>query len=564
MKRRLAAILAADVVGYSRLMGDDEERAIAAIAELRNGLFEPKIVARGGVILKRMGDGWIVEFSNISDAVACAIEIQKGLADHEIIRLRIGIHIGDITFRDEDFYGDGVNVAARLEALAEPGYVLISDTAYQSLDFKAAQHFGGGKSHRLKNIARSVTAWQWNGGLDQADGSGNGEIQTPPDKPSIAILPLNCMSSDREHEYLADGLSEDLTTLLARIPGFFVVARNSAFSFKGKTPDIREVGRALSVRYVVEGSLRPVGKLFRVTVQLIDTQSGQSIWVKRFEHPSDTIYELQDEITSAIVSYLLPELTRMEFERIKRRPPSDFNAWNYYQKASGLLAVKGWREETFREAAELYRQSIALDDQLAPAYAGLSLLLALGHIVGYVSEPDEALAAADKALELDDSNSEVLGFAGCAIADLGFTDRGIEILEHALDLDPSNAQAMVALGTSYFVTGNVGNGVEFIRRGLELSPRDSRQAVWRGIFALVLSRHGELERGIEEARIACRHDSRLQNPRIILAALLMRAERQAEAKSALGEARRIHPQLSHREVQGLVGPKGAALLETIW
>jgi len=229
-----------------------------------------------------------------------------------------------------------------------------------------------------------------------------------------------------------------------------------------------------------------------------------------------------------------------------------------------LLAVKGWRKETFTAAAELYRRSIALDEQFAPAYAGLSLLLALGHLVGYVSEPDEALAAADRALALDNGNSEVLGYAGCALTDLGFPNRGIEILEQALDLDPSNAQAMVALGSSFFASGKIGNAVEFIRHGLELSPRDSRQAFWRGIFALALSRHGKLENGIEEARNACRVDSSSQNSRVILAALLMRAERQSEAASALKEARRIHPELSHREVQGLVGRKNAALLEAIW
>ncbi|WP_373085954.1 adenylate/guanylate cyclase domain-containing protein [Sneathiella sp.] len=562
MERRLAAILIADVVDYSRLMGEDEARMLAALGELRHDLFEPVVASHGGNVIKRMGDGWIVEYPNVYDAVASAIEVQESLAKHEIIRMRVGIHSGDVMFQDDDVYGDGINVAARLEALAKPGQVLISDTAHHSLDGRAAAKFGGGKQHELKNIARPVAVWNWPVGSELTAAQ-----QVAPalsDKPSIAVLPLNCMSADPEHEYLADGLSEDLTTLLARVPDFFVVARNSSFSFKGEDLDISEVGRALNVRYAIAGSLRPVGKLFRVTAQLIDTETGQHIWSKHFDHPSDTIYELQDEIISAIVSNLLPELTRMEFERIQRRPLSDFNAWTYYQKASGLLAVKGWRKETFTAAAELYRRSIALDEQFAPAYAGLSLLLALGHLVGYVSEPDEALAAADRALALDNGNSEVLGYAGCALTDLGFPNRGIEILEQALDLDPSNAQAMVALGSSFFASGKIGNAVEFIRHGLELSPRDSRQAFWRGIFALALSRHGKLENGIEEARNACRVDSSSQNSRVILAALLMRAERQSEAASALKEARRIHPELSHREVQGLVGRKNAALLEAIW
>tara|TARA_R110002095_G_scaffold35178_2_gene33196 strand:- start:167 stop:1852 length:1686 start_codon:yes stop_codon:yes gene_type:complete len=561
LQRRLTAILIADVVDYSRLMGEDQSGTLVALRQLRGELFEPIVNDYQGSVVKRMGDGWIVEFSGVSNAVDCAIKIQEGLKSHKLIRLRIGIHIGEVVFEDEDVFGDGVNVAARLEASAEPGSVAISDTAYNSLDGKSAKQFRGGETQKLKNIARPVGVWNWHAGIEPA--AEEHVAPTLPDKPSIAVLPLTCMSADPEHEYLADGLCEDLTTLLARVPDFFVIARNSSFSFKGRNLDIGEIGHALNVRYAVVGSLRPIGKLFRVTTQLIDTETGQHIWSKRFDHPSDSIYELQDEITSAIVSNLLPELTRKEFERIQRRPPSDFNAWTYYQKASGVLSVKGWREETFTEASELYRRSIALDEQFAPAYAGLSLLLALGHVVGYVSEPDEALAAAEKALALDNGNSEVLGFVGCALTDIGFPNRGIEILEHALDLNPSNAQAMVALGTSFFFIGKNGTAVEYIRRGLELSPRDSRQAFWRGIFALALNSHGELEKGIEEAQNACRLDSSSQIPRVILASLLLRAGRQSEAASAMREARRIHPGLSLREVQGLVGQKSAGLLETI-
>ncbi|MBT5457755.1 MAG: hypothetical protein HOK82_14200, partial [Rhodospirillaceae bacterium] len=289
MERRLAAILVADMVDYSRLMGEDETRTLAALTELRRDLFEPVVSARGGKIIKRMGDGWIVEYPNISDATASAIEIQEGLSDHEIIQLRIGVHIGDVTFQGDDIYGDGINVAARLEALAEPGQVLIFDTAHQSLDGKAVENFSGGEPHQLKNIARAVAVWRWSPtgakataiqGLDtgaeiEAEmGADKREPSPLADKPSIAVLPFNDISSDLsndpENEAIADGLSEDIITALSRTRMFHVVARNSTFAYKGTSPDIRDVARQLGARYVLEGSVRRSGARVRITAQLID------------------------------------------------------------------------------------------------------------------------------------------------------------------------------------------------------------------------------------------------------------------------------------------------------
>jgi adenylate cyclase len=572
-KRRLAAILAADIAGYSRLIGENEEATINALRTHRRELIDALIEEYDGRVANTAGDSMLIEFGSVVDAIRCAASIQGGMVErnndvaaNRQISFRIGINVGDVVVIDGDMFGDAVNIAARLEGLSDPGGVLVSDDAYRQARNQVEIEFENDGEKDLKNISHPVSAWRWRG-ADTVQALSAATDRTPsgqPDKPSVVVLPLECMSDDRQHKFLADGLSEDITTLLARLPGFFVIARNSALSFKDEAPDAREVGRQLGVRYIVEGSLRPIGKKFRVTMQLIDGQSGQHIWAKRFDHPADTIFELQDEITSAIVSHLQPELTRVEFEHIQRRPPTDFDAWTYYQQASGLLAVKGWRQETFSEAADLYRKSIDLDDRFAPAFAGLSLLLSLGHLVGFVSEADEALAAADMAIILDNNNSEVLGFAGCAFTDLGYVDRGIETLEQALILDPSNAQALVALGSSHFVAGNVERAVDYISRGLEVSPRDSRQAVWRGIYALALGRLGDLEGAIVEARSACRHDSNLQNPRVILAALLVRADREAEASSALIEARRIHPDLSIREVEGLVGRRSTEMLRPLW
>jgi adenylate cyclase len=357
-----------------------------------------------------------------------------------------------------DIHGDGVNVAARLEGLAKPGGICVSGNVYEEVRDRTDLPFEDMGEREVKNIDRPVRVWQWvaDGAAVTVDATKASKPLPLPDKASIAVLPLDNMSESRNYEYLADGITEDIITLLARIPGFFVIARNSTFSYKGQPHDIRQVGRELGVRYVVEGSLRPIGDRLRVTIQLIEAESGNHVWAERFDRAAADLFDVQDEITNAIVARLEPELTRAEFELIRRRPPADMDAWDYYRQASGILSMKGWHERTFAEGAELYRKAIALDPEFAPAHAALSLLLAIGHMIGYVTEPDEALAEADQALTLDSGSSEVLGFAGCALSDLGHTTRGIELLERAIERDPSNAQAWVALGAALLTDQSAG------------------------------------------------------------------------------------------------------------
>jgi adenylate cyclase len=345
-----------------------------------------------------------------------------------------------------------------------------------------------------------------------------------------------------------------------------VIARNSSFSYKGQQRDIRQVGRELGVRYVVEGSLRPIGDRLRVTIQLIETETGNHIWAERFDRTATDLFDVQDEITNAIVARLEPELTRAEFELIRRRPPADMAAWDYYLQARGILSLRGWHESTFAEGAELYRKAIALDPDFAPAHAGLSLLLAIGHMIGYVAEPDEALTEADQALALDSDSSEVLGFAGCALTDIGrgHATRGIELLEKAIERNPSNAQAWVALGAAQLTNRQPEQAIESLEHGLRISPRDSLLAVWGSIYAVALGFVGRLDDAIEQARVACRRDDKLHNSRVVLSALLVNADRLEEAASALAEARRIRPQLSPREVRGIVGGRYAKAMQKIW
>ena len=573
MERRLAAIFAADVVGYSRLIRSDEEGTLAALKTLRHDLIDPLIANHGGRIVKLMGDGVLVEFASVVDAVRAAVEIQSAMAEHNAdiaketrIEIRVGVNMGDIVIDGDDIHGDGVNVAARLEGLAKPGGICVSGNVYEEVRDRTDLTFEDMGEKEVKNINRPLRVWRWavDGAVEAID---TGTASVPlslPDKASIAVLPLDSMSDSREYEYLADGMTEDIITLLARIPSFFVISRNSSFSYKGKQHDIRQVGRELGVRYVVEGSLRPVGNRLRVTIQLIEAESGNHIWAERFDRKADDLFEVQDEITNAIVARLEPELTRAEFELIRRRPPADMDAWDYYRQARGVLSLKGWHESTFTEGAELYRKAIALDPDFASAHAALSLLLSVGHMIGYVTEPDEALTEADQALALDSDSSEVLGFAGCALSDMGHTIRGIEILEKAIERNPSNAQAWVALGAAQLTNRQPELAIASLEHGLRISPRDSHLAVWGSIYAVALGFVGRLDDGIEQARIACRLDDKLHNPRVVLAVLLVSDNRLKEAVSALAEARRIRPQLSLREVRGVVGGRFAKTLKEIW
>ena len=573
MERRLAAILAADVVGYSRLIRSDEEGTLTALGAVRTDVINPLIAKHGGRIVKLMGDGMLAEFASVVDAVRAAVETQQAVAERngltseeKRIEFRIGINMGDVVIEGDDIHGDGVNVAARLEGLAKPGGICISGNVYEEVRDRTDLRFEDLGEREVKNINRPLRVWQWlaDSPAVTADAVKVSAPLSLPDKASIAVLPLDNMSDSREYEYLADGMTEDIITLLARIPSFFVIARNSSFSYKGQQRDIRQVGRELGVRYVVEGSLRPIGDRLRVTIQLIDTETGNHIWAERFDRTAADLFDVQDEITNAIVARLEPELTRAEFALIRRRPPADMDAWDYYRQASGVLSLKGWHEQTFAEGAELYRKAIALDPEFAPAHAALSLLLSLGHMIGHVTEPDEALAEADQALALDSDSSEVLGFAGCALSDLGHTTRGIELLEKALERDPSNAQAWVALGAALLTNRQPELAIEKLEHGLRISPRDNRLAVWGGIHALALGFVGRFDEAIEQARIACRRDDKLHNPRVVLTALLVNADRIEEAASALAEARRIRPQLSQREIRGIVGGRYAKAMQEVW
>jgi len=387
------------------------------------------------------------------------------------------------------------------------------------------------------------------------------------DRASIAVIPFDSTPDDPEHEYLVDGLAEDLVTLLARIPGFFVIARQSTLAYRGRAVDVREIGRELGVRYVLQGSLRKLGERLRLSAQLVETATGTNVWTGRFDRRAEELPQVQDELAGAVVARLEPELVRAEADLVQRRPPGDWDAWSCYKRAQALLMLGGWHEDTFEEAADLLRRAIALAPGFALARAQLALLLAFGHRIGLDIDREaasrSAFAEAEQALALEGDRSEVQGSAGCVFADLGHPDRGIPILERAVEMNPSNAQAWVALGAARLTVDQVEQAVRDLRHGLRISPQDSRLAVWGGLHAAGLARLGRLDEALEEARVACRRDPRAHLPRVILALILALQDRPDESRAALAEARKIRPRLDFVEIERLVAPF-AEPLRPVW
>jgi TolB-like protein/class 3 adenylate cyclase len=331
-ERRLAAILAADVAGYSRLMGVDEEGTLTALKAYRREVIDPKIAEHRGRIVKTTGDRALVEFASAVDAVRCAMEIQRAMTkrsaeipEERRIEFRIGINVGDIIIDEGDIYGDGVNIAARLETLASPGAICLSDHAYQQIKGKLALEVSDMGEQQLKNIAQPVRVY----GVRLDDAATRPALSLP-DRPSIAVLPFQNMSGDPDQEYFADGMVEDIITALSRMPRLFVIARNSSFTFKGRLVDVKHVGRELGVRYVLEGSVRKAGTRVRITGQLIDASTGMHLWADRFEGALEDIFDLQDQVTMSVVGAIAPQLEQAEIERAKHKPTESLDAYDYF------------------------------------------------------------------------------------------------------------------------------------------------------------------------------------------------------------------------------------------
>jgi len=481
--RRLAAILAADVAGYSRLIGADEEGTLGRLKLIRAEVIDPAIAAHRGRLVKTTGDGLLVEFASVVDALRCAVEVQREIADRGTdtpvdrrIELRIGIHQGDIVVEDGDIFGDGVNVAARLEALAEPGGICVSARVQEDAVGRLELAFADVGEQALKNIARPIRVYRVG-----AHNAAPPPAQMPlplPDKPSIAVLPFQNISGDPEQEVFADGMVEDITTALSKLRWFFVIARNSSFAYKGRTADVKQVGRELGVRYVLEGSVRKSGNRIRVTAQLVEAEIGNHVWAERYDRDLADIFAVQNEITERVVAAIEPELYAAENIRSQRKPPESLDAWGCVIRALSCIG-QGTRDEN-TEAEALCRRAIAI----APGYGRAHSLLAWALLRRSLWTGDfqtvvpEVSAETQTALALDDRDPWAYFPSAMLQARLRRRGEAARSIRRALELNPNFALAHAFLATTLSNQGAHQEALGSAEHALRLSPRDRPVGVY--------------------------------------------------------------------------------------
>ncbi len=556
MERRLAAIMVTDVVGYSRLIRSDEEGTLAALKALRADLIDPNIAEYHGRVVKLMGDGMLAEFASAVDAVRAAVEAQRAVAERNAdlpedkrIAFRVGINLGDVVVDGDDIHGDGVNVAARLEGLAEAGGICISGGVHDQVRDRIDVPFEDMGEQTFKNIDRPVRVWQWSVDGAVAVLKSETEPLPPPDKPSIAVLPFDNMSDDAEQGYFADGITEDIITALARCRWLRVVARNSTFAYKGKSADVRRIADELSVRYVLEGSVRRSSDRVRVTAQLIDGRDGKHLWAERYDRDLKEIFALQDEITAVIVGTIEPELEMLEEIAIRGRPTVDLSAWDCYLR--GLWHLYRFTTEELETAKTLFERAIALDPSFAQAYARLAYV----HIqLGWYGPREDraervkdATSLASQAIELDSRDPAARLSFGRALTLSGAVESGVEELRAAVALDPSFAQAHFALGQALCYLERHDEAIREIDEALRLSPRDPHLWAFLNVRAIAHYIANDLEQAEADERAALRQPNATFWPYLILVAILGRQGKRAEALVAMAELRRLRPGFLHAD-----------------
>jgi adenylate cyclase len=507
LERRLAAVLAADVAGYSRLMGADEEGTLARLKELRKTLVDPAIASHRGRIVKTTGDGMLVEFGSVVDAARSAVEIQCGMAERNgsvppelRIEFRIGIHVGDIIIDDNDIFGDGVNIAARLEGIAEPGGVCISDDAQRQLRGKVDIAFDDMGPQTLKNIAEPMRAWRLRLDGGAAPAKPPGEANQPlalSDKPSIAVLPFQNMSEDPEQEHFCDGLVEDIITTLSKLARLRVIARNSTFVYKGRSVDIREAAGQLGVRYVLEGSVRKSGNRIRITAQLIDAADGAHLWAERYDRAMDDIFAIQDEITLTLATEMQVKLTEGEQARLHYTTTSNVEAWTYW--VQGLSHQrKAVTKEDNSQARHFWEKALALDPASASLNARLSFLHSLDARFGWWDDRqtamDKARAYADRALEIDPENADAHTASSVLLLFQRRHDEAVAAARKAVQLAPGAADTAELASHVLAASGYPQDAVVLSEKAMSLSP--SYPAMVLGTLGNAYRLAGQTEKAI--------------------------------------------------------------------
>jgi adenylate cyclase len=564
VERRLAAVLAADVAGYSRLMGSNEEGTLARLKAVRKTLVDPTIASHRGRIVKTTGDGMLVEFASAVDAVRGAVEVQRGMADQNAsmpedqrIEFRIGIHVGDIIIDDNDIFGDGVNVAARLEGIAEAGGVCMSNDAYRQVRGKIEIDCDDMGPQPLKNITEPMQAWrvrlegQSVAKAQPGSPGGQAPVLALPDKPSIAVLPFQNMSGDPEQEYFADGMVEDIITELSRIRWLFVIARNSTFTYKGKAVDVKQVARELGVRYVLEGSVRKAGNRVRVTAQMIDATSGAHIWAERYDRDFSDIFAVQDEITASVAGVIEPALAEAEQQRALRKLPERLDAWEAYQR--GVWHFNKYGPQENQTAQTFFRRAIALDPKFAPGHQGYALALqwdiwhyssrpfsevqgvpleeariavslddkdamahaVLAHIMMWGGEWEAAIAEARTALVLNPNSAFVISMLGCVLGFGGYREEALARLQQAMRASPHDPLTWLWTlwsGVMHFYSRQFDAAIQRQQQVVRLRPGFIQAQMTMAASLAHLGRLDEARELLERARAQGGQDPRYQRP----------------------------------------------------
>jgi adenylate cyclase len=559
VERRLAAILAADVAGYSRLMGADEEGTLAALKACHREVIDPKVVENRGRIVNTPGDSVLIEFASAVNAAHCAVEIQKEMAERNSripedrrIEFRIGINVGDIIIDQGDIYGDGVNIAARVESLASPGSISISEDAYKQIKGKLTLDVSDMGEQRLKNIAQPVRVY----GV-RLDGVPERPALVLPDKPSIAVLPFENMSGDPEQEYFADGMVEEIITGLSRLRWLFVIARNSSFTYKGRSVDVRQVGRELGVRFVLEGSVRKAGNRVRITGQLIDATTGTHLWADRFDGSLEDVFDLQDQVTVSVVSAIAPKMEQAELERAKRKPTESLDAYDYYLQ--GMASVYHWTKAGVSDALRLFYKAIDLDPEFASAYGaaawGYHWRMVNGWTADRAQEVAEVVRLSRCAAEFGKDDAVALSFGGLALGRVaGELETGVAMIDRALVLNPNLAGAWNASGFLRVFLGDYDLALEHLARAMRLNPLDHLAFHTQAVIALAHFLAGRYNAAWPLVERACREQPYLVSALRLAAASNACAGRLGEAQEFVARALELDPYQRISNLKDRIGP----------
>lgn len=573
VNRRLAAIMAGDVAGYSRLMSIDEEGTLRQLQAHRKELVDPKIAEHRGRIVKTTGDGMLVEFVSVVDAVRCAVDIARGMVERNTnvppdrrIQFRTGINVGDIISDDNDIFGDGVNVAARLEGLAEPGGIMVSRVVFEQVRDKLNFGFEDMGEQTVKNLARPVGVHRVSiteGAAAVAGAVTAGKPDTS-ERPSIAVLPFTNISGDPEQDYFADGISEDIITALSKLRWFFVIARNSSFVYKGKAVDVKRAARELGVRYVLEGSVRKGGNRLRITAQLIDATTGNHIWADRYDGELADVFELQDEITKKVVAAIEPKLLEAEAVRSQTRSPEDLGAWELVMQANSVF----WRmtKADIDAAIVMLKTATERYPNYAPAQSMLANALLFRAIpVGVFLSQDvrDALPLAARAAELDDSDPWARLVLGWAATLMRRTDVAVEEYQRAIEINPNFAAAHGHLGLALAFDGQCDRAIEHLEQAVRMSPHDPQLFLFNVSLAIAHYLAGRYPEAIVFGRKSVQQRASFSGGHRIYVASLAQAGQLDEAHAALEQLKKLQPDISIAWIEANIPYKPQAMAKLV-